>query len=99
RVGCSVFLVGAGPPPKPYRARSVDELRLAADMTRMQVWIGTLREAVVKRQHVVLGRFGHEPVLQLAPLLRLLGRQIIGLREVLVDVVELPAVLVEARAA
>jgi hypothetical protein len=68
-------------------------------MTRVQVRIGTLCEAVVEGQHVVLGCLRHEAVLQIAQLLRLRGRQIVGLREVLVNVVELPPVLVEARAA
>jgi hypothetical protein len=44
----------------------------------MQSRVGTLRESVVERKHVVLGRFDHETILQLAKLRRLLGRKIGG---------------------
>ena len=50
--------------------------------------------APVERQHVVLGRLDPPQVLQLAQLLRVLRGEVVRLREVLVDVVELPRRLV-----
>src|SRR5438270_9049821 len=94
-----VLRVGRGTLAEADGARGIDEARLAADMARVQPRVGALCEAIVEWKHVVLGRFSHEPILQLAQLRWLLGREIVSLREVLVDVVKLPAVLIEARAA
>ena len=57
----------------------------------------TLREEarerrVVERQHIVLLRFGVEDVLHFLELVRHLGSEVIGLRDVLVEVVEFPFV-------
>ena len=57
----------------------------------------TLREKarerrVIEREHIVLLRFGVEDVLQFLELVRHLGREVIGLRDILVEVVEFPLV-------
>ena len=72
---------------------------LAADVAGPQARVGALREAVVEWQHVVLGGLGHEAILQIAQLLWLHVGEVVGLGEVLLDVVQLPGVIVETRAA
>jgi len=52
---------------------------------------------VVEREHVVANRFRDEHVLQLFELLRILRREVVGLTEIVGDVVKLPAILVERR--
>src|SRR5580658_203422 len=53
----------------PNSAWRIDEVRYSPDMAGVQRRIGTLGEAIVEGQHVVLGRLGHEPILQFTQLL------------------------------
>jgi hypothetical protein len=59
-----------------------------------ELGVEALGDTPVHRQDVVFSGLRPPQVLQLAKLLRILGRKIIGLREVLPDVVELPLLLV-----
>ena len=61
-----------------------------------EVGVEPLGRADVERQHVEPGRLDQEQPLQLGQLLRVLGGEVVGLGPVLLDVVELPHVLVEA---
>src|SRR5499427_1490487 len=74
-------------------------MRLPAKMAWPQRRIRALRESVIEREYVELRGFDHEPTLEFAQLLRLLGGEVIRLGKVLLDVVKLPGVLVEADAA
>ena len=64
----------------------IREVCLAADMAWPQARVGALCEAVVEWQHVVLGRLSHEPILQIAQLLRLRICEVVRLREVLLTI-------------
>ena len=70
----------------------VDELVALAGEARPALEFGVqpFDGAPVERQHVVLLRLLPEQGLEFLDLLRVLGRQVVGLGEVLVDVVELP---------
>ena len=72
----------------------VGEDGLACD--RARTWSQRSREhIVVQRQHVVLGRLDQEELLHVAELLRHLRREVVVLRIVLGDVVQLPVVAVD----
>src|SRR5262249_6964451 len=81
------------------RSTWIEEVRLPTKMTRLERRIGAFGEPVIQGQDVELGGLRHEAILKVAKLLRLLGGEIVRLREVLLDVVEFPAVLVERYAA
>src|SRR5262249_52669579 len=77
----------------------IEKVRLPTKMTRLERRIGAFGEPVIQGQDVELGGLRHEPILKVAGLLRVLGSEIVRLREVFFDVVEFPAVLVERYAA
>ena len=76
----------------------VQRLAGAADQRRPadDVGVEPLGRADVERQHVEPGGLDEEQPLQLGELLGVLGGEVVGLRPVLVDVVQLPHVVVEA---
>src|SRR6185312_2685084 len=67
----------------------------SGEEARTQRRIHPLREPVVEGQHVVASRLYQEQLLQRAQPVRMTHREVHGLAEILLDVVELPAVLGE----
>src|SRR4029078_12089651 len=69
------------------------EARLAGQLDRHALWA-----TPIERQDVVARRFGPPQILHCPQLLGIRRREIIRLREVLVDVVELPLCLIDVEA-
>ena len=78
------------------RRRQVCKPRLAPDVARSQAGICAFGKPVIKREHVVRRRLRNEQVLKLSKLVRLRRGQVVGLRKVFFDVVQLPGVVIKA---
>ena len=76
-------------------ARAVGEALQAGQRVGPQGGVETLRQAIVERQHAVFLCFNEEGGLSGFHLLGVLGCEIIGLAEILCDVVEFPRIGVE----
>src|SRR6185437_1381605 len=80
--------------PHPGKER---DLVAAGKKAGAQCAVHSLREPVVEWEHVISSRFNKKALLQLAQLFRMAGREIFGLAEVFLDVIELPAIVGKVR--
>jgi hypothetical protein len=78
-----------------FGSRVIGEVGSSSDQTRPQAGISALRETVVEWENTVLFRLDPEVILQLFQLLRILGRDIVRLAEVVGKVKKFPFIVIE----